>query len=225
MDYENDFEAIIPHFEPWVKYPSLTVERLSVVATIIRKVHHEAILLHEPQRGDTNWGLGCRVYERTCYEIRSDAPRHAEWLSILPEAQSLQFSFAIGSIPFRFYRGKPDELPDRYRITSFGELHHLQMCLSLDGLRPPDNVLRLAVEISPSTLEVTTISVVEVDTAGNAIGVFEIPAEKIQAPKVTVMQAKPVELAPPLVEPLTTIEEIAESNAEENKVSKTDTGA
>lgn len=224
----------IPRFEPWEKYPDLTEERLSIVADIIRRVRHESVLAHEETKGDTNWGLGCRVYERTCFALRTEAPLYPEWFSILQEFKALQFSFAIGSIPFRFYRGTPNEPPDRYTICSFGELHHQQYCLALEGLRPPDNALRLAVETSPVTLEVIAISVVEVDTAGNPINVYQIPATQRLAPVVPITQAKPVELAPPQVEPLDKIEKVAEEvkkeeeaqNAEQQaKAPKTDTGS
>lgn len=227
-------ESNIPQFEPWVKYSDLTQERLSIVAEIIRRVRHEAVMAHEPDKGDTNWDLGCRVYSRTCFALRIEAPNYPDWLTILPETKMLQFSFAIGTVPFRFYRGTPDDPPDRYVICSFGELHHQQMCLELEGLRPSDNVLRIAVETSRMTLEVTHVSVVEVDTAGNPIGAYLIPpVQRTAAPVVvitpqTAPPTAPVELAPPPIEPLEKIEEVAEAesqNGEETKGPKADTSA
>jgi hypothetical protein len=218
----------IPQFDPWEKYPDHTPDRLTVVAEIIRRVRHEAVLLHEPGKGDTNWGLGCRAYERTCFEFKAESPMNSEWLAILPEIRALQFSFAIGSIPFRFYRGLPNDPPDRYTNSSFGELHHLQFCLELEGMRPPDNILRLAVETSPVTLEVSSVSVVEVDTAGNPIAVFSIPQVSRSAPSVLTLQSPPVELAPPVIEPLTNIREISGAeidNAQTPEIPETDTGS
>jgi hypothetical protein len=226
----SDNENHIEPFEPWEKYPDLVEDRLSVVAEIIRRVRHEAVLVHEEPKGDSNWGLGCRVYERTCHALRTEAPLYPAWFSILPELKPLQFSFAVGSVPFRFYRGTPNDPPNRYSFYSFGELHHQQYCLALEGLRPPDNFLRIAVETSPVTLEVTTISVVEVDTAGNAINVYQIPTTQRLATVVPITQAKPVELAPPQIEPLVNIKEVVEEeeaqNAEQQaKAAKTDTGS
>lgn len=216
----------IPHFEPWTKYPDLTAERLSIIANLLRAVRHDAVLAHEPTKGDTNWGLGTRVYERTCFTLQSIAPKYPEWLKILPEIKGLQFSFAIGTVPFRFYRGKPDEPPDRYNIRTFGELHYLQMCLQIEGLRPVDNILRLAVETSPATLEVSTVTVVEVDDAGNPLAVYAIPLAQPPASNITIMQAKPVELEPPQIEPLQKIEEIADAEKRANEpVTKADTGS
>lgn len=218
MPFEEETE--VPQFEPWSKYPDLTKERLSVVADIIRKVRHEAVLSHEPEKGDTNWGLGCRTYERTCSAFRAEAPKYADWFAILPETRALQFSFAIGAVPFRFYRGTPNDPPDRYTICSYGELHHQQWCLALEGLRPPDNVLRLAIETNPMTLEVTVVSVVEVDTAGNPIASYLIPFKQRSTPVVSVMQTKPVELAPPQIQALDNIEEVSESEGQNAKEAK-----
>src|SRR5580698_7138157 len=66
----------IPHFEPWKKYPSLAPERLTIFANLISDVRHQAVLAHEPGVGDTNWGLGTRVYERTCFGLETAAPEY-----------------------------------------------------------------------------------------------------------------------------------------------------
>src|ERR1700722_19795093 len=100
-------------FKPWIKYPSLSRDRLSMVANIIRRVRSETVLLHEPHNGDDEWSLGCRAYRRTCFAIR-EASQSNKWLRVLTQAANLQFSFAIGEIPLRFYRGKADDLPERY---------------------------------------------------------------------------------------------------------------
>lgn len=228
MAYETESEVQLPTFEPWIKYSSLTQERLSIVANIIRDVRHEAVLQHEPARGDTNWGMGCRVYERTCFALQGYASKYPDWLIILPETKGLQFSFAIGSLPFRFYRGAPNDPPDRYRISTYGELHHQQMCLEIEGFRPLDGVLRIAVETSTGTLEVTAVSVVEVDDAGNPLAACAIPLGQRQTRNITVIQAKAVELAPPQLEPLAKIEEVGEvetNAATEDEDTKADTGS
>src|SRR5712692_5876690 len=112
-------------FQPWTKYPSLTRERLSAIANIIRCTRSETVALHDAVGGDSSWSLGCRVYSRTCHAI-TEAAKVYPWLTILHEAENLSFSFGVGSVPFRFYRGKPDDPPGRYLLRTFGELHHLQ---------------------------------------------------------------------------------------------------
>jgi len=190
------------NFKPWAKYPSLTQDRLSVIANLISDVRRGAVALHDPASGDSEWSLGCRVYSRTCDAIRKAADIY-NWLHILDESENLRFSFAIGDVPFRFYRGKPDEPPERYCIATFGELHYLQGSLPLEGLRPLDKVLRLAVETN-SKRQVSTVTFVETDEVGNVTETYAIPfdAEAGESGKVTPLQAKPFDLSPVVLEPL-----------------------
>jgi len=191
-------------FQPWTKYPSLSRERLSAIANIIRRVRTETVALHDAAGGDSEWSLGCRAYSRTCHAIRASAKNYA-WLTILHENENLRFSFVIGTVPFRFYRGRPDDPPDRYLISTYGELHHLQTVLALEGLRPLDRILRLAVE-TDATREVSNVTLVEMDEAGNVTDTYTIPFDVEQA-NVTLLQAKPVELPPVTVEPIQELDE------------------
>ena len=191
-------------FKPWDEYPSLTRDRLSAIANIIRRVRTETVALHDAEGGDSEWCLGCRVYSRTCYAI-SAAAKVNPWLTIPFETENLRFSFAIGSVPFRFYRGKPNDPPDRYLISTFGELHHLQTALAIEGLRPVDKILRLAVE-TDGAREVSIVSFVEVDEAGNVTETYTIPFDK-EHPKVSPLESKPVDLPAPALEPLAKEEE------------------
>jgi hypothetical protein len=187
-------------FEPWQKYPDLTREHLSIIATIIRDVRHRCVLLHEPDEGDGPWSLGCRAYERTCAAIRKTAIKH-DWLRILPETSSLGFSFAIGNVPFRFYRGDPEEPPYHYQLKSYGEINHLQLCLALDtGFHQIDGALRLAVETDGSA-EVSAVTLVEVDSGGNPRDSYQIPFDEGESNVVTI-ETPPVDLPPVTAEPL-----------------------
>ncbi len=192
-------------FKPWTKYPDLTEERLSILANIIRRVRSETIALHDPMGGDNEWSLACRSYSRTCHSIR-EATKSYRWLKELPEKESLRFSFGIGDIPFRFYRGKPDDPPEHYAIRTYGELRHIQSVLQFDGQRPPlDKVLRLAVEIDEAR-EVSCVIFVEMDEAGNTTKTYIIPFGAAPG-VVTPFEIKPVVLPPAVPEPLPTKEE------------------
>ncbi|HEV2491545.1 MAG TPA: hypothetical protein VG204_00575 [Terriglobia bacterium] len=204
------------NFEPWTKYPDLTLDRLSALANIIRSVWHDTTQLHDTAGGDTNWSLGCRVYVRTCHAIR-EASKTRPWLTILPELERLRFSFAVGSVPFRFFRGNADEPPERYLIITPGELHHRQ--LSLEGMRRFDSVLRLAVEVDRATREVLSVNLVEMDDAGNITDTYAIPFV-IAPADVTPMQVKPVDLAAPIVEPLKTPEQEKQKEKKPGEVGK-----
>ena len=188
------------NFEPWRMYPDLTKERLSVLATIIRDVRHGCVLLHEPAVGDGPWSLGCRAYERICAAIRKNAINYG-WLRMLPEKSALGFSFAIGSVPFRFYRGNPEEPPFNYQFKSYGEIHHLQLCLALDGgFHPIDGVLRLAVE-TDGFGEVSAVTLVEMDDGGNPRDSYQIPFDEGDSNVVSI-ETPPVDLPPVIAEPL-----------------------
>lgn len=190
---------MIDTFEPWTKYPPLEKGRLSTVAKILQAVRHDAVLLHEPGAGDNEWSLGCRVYSRECYAVRVAAEKYP-WLTILAEAEPLRFTFAIGTIPIRFYRGGAMDAPGHYLERTFAELHQQQLAFQIDGLRFVDHVLRLAVEID-ATGEVENVILVEMDTAGTVTETYHIPLDT-EAGKVTPLQPKPVDLGPPQIEPL-----------------------
>lgn len=194
-------------FEPWNKYLPLEKDRLMAIAKILQNVRHDAVLLHEPGAGDNEWSLGCRVYARECYAVRAAAEKH-KWLTILPEAEPLRFTFAIGTIPIRFYRGGSTDVPGHYLQHTFAELHQQQLALEIDGLRLVDRVLRLAVEVD-ATGEVENVILVELDTGGTITETYRIPLDD-GAGKVTPLQLKPVELGPPQVEPLAAEESEAE---------------
>lgn len=186
-------------FEPWQKYRDLTRDRLSTIADLICSARRETVALHEPEHGDGPWSLGCRAYERICFAIR-EAAKDYDWLRILHESRNLEFSFAIASIPFRFYRGDPNEPPDNYQFKTFGEIQHLQLYLELNGLPPIDNILRLAVE-TDATREVSSVTLVEMDDAGKPTGAWVIPFGHISG-NVTPIQTPPVDLPPVVAEPL-----------------------
>jgi hypothetical protein len=207
-------------FEPSSRYPPLSKDRLSGIARIIRDVRSSAVLLHDPSIGDNEWSLGCRIYARTCHAIR-EAAQNCDWLTVLPDARPLRFTFVIGSIPFKFYRGDANDPPDHYLIVSYAELHQQQMAFELDGVRLLDQVLRLAVEVDAKTREVSHVTLVEMDQVGNLTGTYSIPFDVpiadsvIPTGNVARLQREGVELPPPPFQPLNKQEE--KEKSEEDK--------
>ncbi len=187
-----------------VQVPTARKERLIAIANILQTVRHEAVLLHEPSAGDNEWSLGCRVYARECHAVRTAAERYP-WLTVLNEIEPLRFTFAIGTIPIRFYRGEATDAPGHYVERTFAELHQQQLAFKIDGLRLIDRILRLAVEID-STGEVENVMLVEMDSAGNVTENYRIPLNG-EMGKVISLQPKPVELGPPQVEALAAAQE------------------
>jgi hypothetical protein len=199
------------NFEPWKKYPDLTRDRLSVIATMIRDVRHGCVLLHDPNEGDGPWSLGCRAYERICHAIRKASLTY-NWAKILPEKSSLGFSFAIGNVPFRFYRGDPEEPPSHYQSRSYGEIRQIQLCLALDmgDIQSLDGVLRLAVEITD--LEVSAVTLVEMDGDGSPIDSYQITFDEGDTNLVSIEAPPPIVTPPAIAEPLQKEEEKKEDD-------------
>lgn len=195
-------------FEPWTAYPPLTQDRLFAIATILRDVRQETVAKHEPYGGDSEWSLGCRIYSRSCFAL-TQASANYDWLAILPELEALRFSFAIGNIPFRFYKGNADDPPGKYIGTTFGELNQQQLLLAINGVSLRDVVLRLAIETDAARLA-SKVILVEMDEAGTVTNTYEIPFDA-QSSNVVPLQAPPVSL-PPVGLPTT--EEAESQNSE-----------
>jgi hypothetical protein len=192
----------INNWTPWTDYPPLTQERLSIVGSTIRQARRDTLILYDPLGGDNSWSHGCRAYVRSVFAL-AEASKTYTWLAVLPEAERLRATFAIAGIPFRFYRGIPDDPPTHYLGTTFAEIAQSQMAFKAGFeslLRPIDKIFRIAVEADAQG-ETTDISWVEVDDAGNVTNSYVIPPA-IGKTNVTPVQAAPIELPPPIVEPL-----------------------
>lgn len=198
-------------FEPWVKYPPLTRDRLSAIATILRDVRQETVAKHEPDGGDSEWSLGCRIYSRSCFAL-TQARANYDWLTIPPELEALRFSFAIGNVPLRFYKGNADDPPGKYIGTTFGELNQQQLLLAIDGVSLRNVVLRLAIETDEARLA-SNVILVEMDESGNVTNTYVIPFEAAEGTNVIPLQTPPVSL-PPVALPTTAEAEPQRANEE-----------
>ena len=200
-------------FEPWVAYPPLTRGRLSAVATILRDVRQKTVAKHESEGGDSEWSLGCRIYSRSCFAI-TQAASNCDWLTILPEKETLRFTFAIGNTPLRFYKGTADDPPGKYVETTFGELRQQQLTLEIDGVSLTEVVLRLAIETDAARLA-SRVILVEMNESGTITNTYEIPFDA-EGSNVVPLVVPPVSL-PPVGLPTT---EEAEKEAEKQAEKK-----
>jgi hypothetical protein len=144
--------------------------------------------------------------------LGSRLPFLREKLKALTPPGNLQFSFAIGQSALRFYKGPPDDPPERYIAQTFDELRHRQFVLAIDGLAPIDTILRLAVE-PDVTREVGTVTLVEMNEDGRPTNGYVVPFD-IARGQVLTFETKPAQLPPPRVEPI--------ANEEEEKKKKPD---
>jgi len=197
-------ESMPSNFEPWLYYPSLTKERLVVVATLMRDARDRTVLLHDPEAGDTRWSLGCRIYDRIRAQIRRSR-LELPWLSVILESHPLRFTFAIGDLPLKFYKGEEEDVPGKFLVGSFAELRQMRLVFGPRDIQSTQ-LLRIAIEPDASG-NTSTVSLVEVEESGEAARVYEIP---LDAQNVVVMQPKPISLAP-------VVPEILEESVEEMK--------
>ncbi len=181
-------------FDPWMSYPPLTLERLTTVASLMRDVRNEAVAIHDEAAGDSAWSLGCRVYSRTMAILKRESLT-TDWLRVVPESQALRFTFCIGSLPVKFYRGESNDVPDRSLVQSYAELRQMKFAFDTEGI-VTTHLLRLAVE-TDSFGSTRSITLVEVDDSGRPTRTFDIP---VDAANVVVMRPKPIHLNPPVLE-------------------------
>jgi hypothetical protein len=200
-------------FVPWEKYPSLTKDRLSTVASAIKDGRHSAVTSHEPSKGDDRWTLGCVAYKRVCFNISSIEPLH-EWLRILPEEQN-RFTFSIGSVPVKFYKGYAEDPPSRSLAVSYAELCSIQSCFDFGVVPDTEHILRLAVEID-MTGEVQKIILVELDE-GNVANIYTIPVSSLNS-SILPMKSKAIDVGAPELKTLE--EEEAEKQKRESGADK-----
>jgi hypothetical protein len=179
-------------FVPWEKYPSLTEDRLSTVASAIKDGRHSAVTDHEPSKGDDHWTLGCVAYKRACFAISSIEPSH-DWLKVLPEEQN-RFTFSVGGVPLKFYTGTAEDPPSRSLAISYAELCSIQNCFDFGAAPDAEHLLRLAVE-TDATGEVQRVILVELD-AGNVANIYTVPL-KSEGGSVLPMKTKPIDVGAP----------------------------
>lgn len=186
----------MPGFVPWEKYPALKLERLIAVAAAIRSGRNSAVLSHEPSKGDNFWTLGCVAYQRCCYALTELSDR-CNWLTVLPEEQN-RFTFAVGGVPLKFYKGPADDPPSRSLAVSYAELGSIQQSFDFGFMPDCHHLLRLAVETDRSG-DVESVILVELEESGDVTDTYRIPDGTAS---IRPMMPNPVDPGPPTFTPL-----------------------
>ncbi|MCH1928757.1 hypothetical protein L9G16_01025 [Shewanella sp. A25] len=108
--------------DPWDIAPGLTPERIKRVASLIRSVRDDVIDLHDEELGDTARATGLRAYECCRQQIiwATFDSENWPWLGIIKDDG--RFTFSIGGIPVRIYRGSPKS-PGKRRQIACPEAH------------------------------------------------------------------------------------------------------
>jgi hypothetical protein len=114
---------------PWLLHQDLTADRLMKVAGLIALGRSNALDRYDPEVGDNAWTLGCRAYAFGRHEImKAIDDGGVPWLVVVDGGQ--QFTFRIGGVPVRFYRGPADDPHQRTLRQSFPELRQLSLALT-----------------------------------------------------------------------------------------------
>jgi len=184
--------------KPWEAHIELQEDRLVFLATAIKQVRHAALLVHEPSKGDTNWGLGCRVHERTCFAIK-EASDDQTWLDVIDP--SLHFVFSIGGVPIRFYRGDAESPNPRFLSRRYPEIEAQQLAFEFP-VEDREWLWRMAIETDIDG-EVMRIVMVQVSETGEIKNMWTIPLTD-NVPIITPVHNRlreGVELEPPVIAP------------------------
>ncbi len=193
--------APAPNFNeaPWTEFPSLTQERLEIVADALREARRKAVLRYEPDEGENSWSLGCVAYVRQMKAVRNLSEKH-NWLGILKEQAALCFSFSIGEHAVRYYKGETEDAPNHYLSRSHGELKHFQYLMEyFKDVKVKEYLFRFAVSVDADGYA-SDIYFVKMDDEGTVLGSYLVP--KKSSTNVVPMQTKPVDLPPATAVPV-----------------------
>jgi hypothetical protein len=179
---------------PWEHHPDLTEARLTAIADILTAVRRDTLGLHDEAGGDTEWSLGCRIYDRSRTTLIREAD-NLPWLEIIDP--TLQFIFRVGAVPVRFYHGDGNNPGVRTR-RCFPELR--QQAIAFEG---DEQCLswRFAVESDVSG-DVSQVVVIGATESGEVRCYYPVPlSATMTAIKVADFHpiGKGIELEPPRV--------------------------
>jgi hypothetical protein len=93
--------------KPWEVDAALREDRLRFIAELLLEIRGEVAYAQEPDKGDGNWGMGCRAYERTAFRLIQLASGGGyPWLqAVNPTNNRLELALSIGGCPVRYLRG------------------------------------------------------------------------------------------------------------------------
>lgn len=142
---------------------ALTLDRLRRLAEPIVEARREAIEVHDPDSGETNFSLGSRTYERACEKYRRLAAE-VDWLTC--SETGLYFLLLVGEerLPIKFHHADPSKPPQRTMREWKPETEAKQLSFMLARLENPtaklpmDGVWRLYYQDDPVTAEVLAVT-------------------------------------------------------------------
>jgi len=192
---------------PWDYHSDLTAARLVAIGELLRRGRHDAVDRHDEAIGDDNWVLGVRAYNCGRFRVvEANDSGEYPWLSIINP--SLQFIFAVGLVPVRFYRGDADEPSEKTCRVAFPELN--QLAIAFIEEQNDEMLFRFAVETHFDG-SVDTIKFVGLRHKQTVLS-WEVPlqlGEVVRFPLGDVVHDEGAELEPPKVGLLTDDNDVA----------------
>lgn len=109
-------------------HPDLELDRVRLIGKIIKDARNGARLEHNSEAGDTGWSSGCREFSWAWQRLLGAAgTKGYEWLSTIDS--SIHYVGAIGSIPFRFYRGDSKKPKNKFIEEKFSQRQQFNLDL------------------------------------------------------------------------------------------------
>jgi len=157
---------------PWEYLEDLSRDRLQLIAKILRDTRNSTLREYSAKSGDGRWSLGCRIYERSANLITAAAEDGLlPWLKIVEPP--LEFVFAIGDVPVRFYKGDADAAPGTHLKCAISEQMQLGLVFKEEKVHL---IWRFVVETN-SAGEAESIYFLGLTTSGIVECKYEVPPD------------------------------------------------
>ena len=147
---------------PWEVTPALSAPRLTLLARLAVEARASALADARRDEGDTNWGLGCRAYERFVHRlVKAAGSGDNPWLDLLRDG--LSFTVVVEGVLLRAYTGRADKPELKHVLAAQVELERAddkQLALPFLGGPAPAPVIEDA--------SFVWLMAVETDEAGAA---------------------------------------------------------
>lgn len=174
-----------------------------MLAREIARVRLDALEVHQPDKGDNAWSLGCLCYVRTCAALsKFEASGQHPWLRV--HLEGLAFTMVIDGEPLKFYTGDPKRPKDRAR-------HGLEQAIAQGRLpfmeaefaTTADGWFWLMAIETHNDGSVARIAVILTNRNGDIRETWYVPLEGeiAVATTITEQRREGVDLAPPSVGP------------------------
>lgn len=159
---------------PWDFQPDLEAGRLQLIAKVLRDTRKGALARHDTVAGDTPWGFGCTVYDRSTQMLmRAGEAMWQDWFRVVKPP--LEFVFAIGSVPVRYYSGDPREPGGKHLKLCEPEMYQLDLLHRNDV---PALIWRVVVD-PDITGNVSRVVVIGSTSTGTIECFYEIPDDGV----------------------------------------------